>query len=187
MEFFENMDMLLRTFWYVAIPASLVFLVQTIMTFMGADASEGVEADFDSNLDSGDAPFQLFSLRNLINFLLGFSWTGISLYQSIESKGLLIIISLMVGVLFVALFFLVIRQIMKLAEDNSYKIEETLNKMAEVYINIPAERNGKGKIQISVRGSVHEIDAISNTDAYPSGSFVRIVKIENKNLVIVEK
>jgi hypothetical protein len=30
--------------------------------------------------DTGDVelPFEIFTLRNLINFLLGFSWTGIS-------------------------------------------------------------------------------------------------------------
>ncbi|WP_315821886.1 hypothetical protein [Paraflavitalea speifideaquila] len=78
MELLNNLDPLLRIFWFVAIPASVIFLIQTIMTFAGADATDGIDADFDSNLHGTDAPFQLFSLRNLINFLLGFSWTGIS-------------------------------------------------------------------------------------------------------------
>ena len=70
MEILENLDTLLKTFWFVAIPTSLIFIIQTIMTFVGVDSSDGVEADFDGDLGGTDAPFQLFSLRNLINFLL---------------------------------------------------------------------------------------------------------------------
>ena len=122
MEILENLDTLLKTFWFVAIPTSLIFIIQTVMTFMGTDSSDGLQPDFDGDLNGADAPFQLFSLRNLINFLLGFSWTGISFYTTISNKPLLIVLSLVVGVLFVYLFFIIIRQVQKLAEDNSFKI-----------------------------------------------------------------
>ena len=51
MELFENLDALLKTFWFVAIPTSLIFIIQTIMTFMGADSSDGTHADFDGDLN----------------------------------------------------------------------------------------------------------------------------------------
>ena len=35
MEMLENLSPLLKTFWFVAIPASLIFIIQTIMTFIG--------------------------------------------------------------------------------------------------------------------------------------------------------
>ena len=70
MEFFNELDPLLKVFWLVAIPASVIFLIQAIMTFTGSDAMDGTSADFDSNLEGTDTPFQLFSLRNLVNFLL---------------------------------------------------------------------------------------------------------------------
>lgn len=186
MEILENLEPLLKTFWFVAIPASLIFIIQTIMTFAGADASDGLEADFDGDLGGADAPFQLFSLRNLINFLLGFSWTGISFYTTISSKPLLIILSLIVGVLFVYLFFIIIRQVQKLAEDNSFKITNTLNKTAEVYLTIPENKKGKGKIMISVNGAFHELEAMTENDKIQSGSVVKVVRIENNNILIVE-
>lgn len=185
MEIFDAMDSLLKTFWFVAILSSLIFIVQTIMTFIGADASDGIDADFDSNLDGTDAPFQLFSLRNLINFLLGFSWTGISFYNSIHNKIVLIVLSLLIGILFLYLFFLIIKQIQKLAEDNSFKISSTLNKTADVYLTIPENMKGKGKIMISVNGAFHELEAMTENDKILSGSVVKIVRIEN-NILIVE-
>jgi hypothetical protein len=186
MEIFDNLDTLLKTFWFIAIPASLIFIIQTIMTFMGTDSSDGLQADFDGDLSGADAPFQLFSLRNLINFLLGFSWTGISFYTTISNKLLLIGLSLVVGVLFVYLFFLIIRQVQKLAEDNSFKITNTLNKTAEVYLTIPENKKGKGKVMISVNGAYHELEAMTENDRIQSGAVVKVVRIESGNILIVE-
>lgn len=186
MEFLENMTPLLRTFWYIAIPASIIFVVQTIMTFVAADASDGVNADFDSDLSGTDAPFQLFSLRNLINFLLGFSWGGISFYNSISSPALLITVALCMGLLFLFLFFIIIKQVQKLAEDNSFKLTNTINKSAEVYLTIPGHKSGKGKVMISVNGAFHELQAMTENESIQTGAVVKVVKIISEDILIVE-
>ena len=187
MEFFSNLEPLLRTFWFIAIPVSVVFLIQAVMTFVGMDSSDGVEADFDADLDHGDAPFQLFSFRNLTNFLLGFSWTGVSFYQAVDNKVVLVLLAALIGGTFVAAFFFMIQQIQKLAEDNSFRIENTLNQVCAVYLTIPEKKSGRGKVQVSVRGSFHELDAITDNEKIESSTMVRIVRIENSNLVVVEK
>jgi len=187
MEFFSTLDPILRTFWLIALPVSLVFVIQSVMTFMGVDSHDGLNADFDSNFDGVDAPFQLFSFRNLINFMLGFSWTGVSLFYRIDSIIWLIIISFIVGVAFVLLFFLLIQQIQRLAEDNSFKIEDCIGKTGEVYIPIPENKSGKGKVQISVNGSFHELDALSETERIESGTGVLVKEIVSNNILIVEK
>lgn len=186
MEFFTELEPLLRTFWYITIPASVIFIIQTIMTFVGADASDGTSADFDGDYDGTDAPFQLFSFRNLINFLLGFGWSGISFYSFIKSPLLLIVVSLLIGCAFVYMFFIVIKQLMKLSENDTFKLANTLNKNAEVYLTIPANRTGKGKILVSVNGSVHELEAITDGEKINSGAIVRVAKIENENTIVVE-
>lgn len=184
-EFFANMDGTQQFYWYIAIGASVIFIIQTIMTFVGADADTGVDADFDGNLDGGDSPFQLFSLRNLINFLLGFGWAGVSLYNVIENNVLLAIVAFLVGALFIAFFFFIMRALLKLSEDNSFKIEDTIGKTADVYLSIPAAKTGKGKVFISVRGSTHELSAITNSvDEIKNGSLVKVVGIEGDILIV---
>jgi len=187
MDFITSLEPLLKTFWFIAIPTSIIFIIQTIMTFVGADASDGTSADFDGDINDGDAPFQLFSFRNLINFLLGFSWSGISFYNAISSKLLLIIVAVIIGCAFIFLFFLIISQLMKLSEDASFKIINTIDKTAEVYLTIPAEKSGKGKVLVSVGGSVHELEAMTEGELLPSGKLVKVVKIENNQILIVEK
>lgn len=186
MELFDSMDFFLKGFWLVAIPTSLIFIVQTIMTFFGSDTSDGLEADFDGDFDGGDAPFQLFSLRNLINFLLGFSWTGITFYNLIENKFLLTGVAVAIGCLFVYVFFLIIRFLMRLAENNTFKITETIGKTAGVYIPIPENKSGRGKVTLSVRGTFRELDAMTEGERIPSNEMVKIVRVENE-IVFVEK
>ncbi|MBP1663467.1 MAG: hypothetical protein H6Q19_607 [Bacteroidetes bacterium] len=188
MEILHSLEPLLRVFWYIAIPVSIIFIIQAIMTFVGGNSMDGVTADFDSDFSDTDAPFQLFSLRNLINFLLGFSWSGIAFYNIIGSKTLLLILAIVTGIVFVAIFFVIIRQLMRLTEDDSFRIDETLYKTAEVYLTIPGNRIGKGKILISVNGSVRELEAMTDS-AGPilSHTTVKVVKIENKNVLIVAK
>ena len=187
MTFLENYDTLLKALWYMALPVSIFFLLQTIMTFIGLG---GAETDFEGDVegnDSTDATFELFTLRNLINFLLGFSWTGIAFYNRFENKTILIGLATLVGILFVVLFFVLIRQILKLSEDNSFKLTDTIGKNAEVYLTIPENKSGKGKIQISVKGSVHELEAMTaSLEKISSNSMVKVVDIENQ-ILIVEK
>lgn len=179
------MDSAQQFYWYIAIGASVIFIIQTIMTFIGADSDTGVDADFEGDLDGGDSPFQLFSLRNLINFLLGFGWTGASLYGIIENNTILGIVAGLIGILFIAIFFFLMKLLMKLAEDNSFNIEDTIGKTGDVYMNIPAAKSGKGKVFISIKGSTHELSAITaNTEDIKSGSLIKVLAIEGDILVV---
>lgn len=186
LDFLQGMDSLQQAFWWTAIAASLIFVVQTILTLVGSDASDGINADFDGNLDHADAPFQLFSFRNLINFLLGFGWAGVAFFQAISNKTILVLVAGLVGVVFVLLYFVIIKQILKLSEDNTFDINKLVGRTGEVYLNIPEHKSGKGKILISLNGSNHELLAISETDFIASGAIVKVIKVDNQ-ILIVEK
>lgn len=187
MDFFNTLDPLLKVLWFIAIPTSLIFCIQSIMTFAGMDASDGIDADFDSNLNDTEAPFQLFTFRNLIHFFLGFSWSGISFYGVISNKAALVTICTIAGIAFIVVFFLIIKQIQKLAEDNSFRIVSTLQKTGFVYLAIPGKKQGKGKVQVSVNGTVHELDAITENERIETNSPIRVIRVEGSDLVVVER
>lgn len=185
-EFFNSIDYAQRFYVYIAIGASVIFLIQTIMTFIGADSDTGMDADFDGNLDAEAYPFQLFSLRNLINFLLGFGWAGATLYNVIDNSIILAIVAVIIGCFFILIFFIIMKTLMKLSEDNSFDLKSAIGKTGDVYLTIPPERSGKGKVFISVDGSTKELDAITDSDkALANGSLIRIIDIEG-DLLIVE-
>ena len=82
---------------------------------------------------------------------------------------------------------MIIRQVQKLAEDNTFTISSTINHTCSVYLTIPAAKSGKGKIQVSIKGSFQELDAMTEGEKIESGATVKIVKVEGNNLVFVEK
>ena len=183
-----NSDPYLRTFWLIALPVSLIFIIQSIMTFAGMDGGDGVHADFDGDMSGDQVPFQLLSLRNMINFLLGFSWSGISFYGLIQNKLLLVLVSLTVGCVLVGLFFVIMKQISKLAEDNTFKITDCINKSGSIYIPVPADKSGSGKVQISVKGAVHELEAITcSKEKLETGCPVKVIEIVDNKFLMVEK
>ena len=188
-EAFNSLEPLQKFFWIVACSASLVFIIQTIMTFVGL----GTDADIDAGpMDSTADAFEdgtlsgVFSFRNLINFLLGYGWAGALLFDSIEKGWLLQIVAIAVGLAFVLAFVFMFRQVMKLSHDGSFRMQEAVGIKADVYLRIPAARSGRGKVQVSVKGSVHEIDAVTDSDTeIATGGQVEIVEVLGDDLLLV--
>ncbi|MBR4810848.1 MAG: serine protease [Bacteroidaceae bacterium] len=190
MELFNSLEPLQKFFWVIALCASLVFLIQTIMTFVGLGTDADVDAGpMDGSVDSVEdgSLSGVFSFRNLINFLLGYGWAGVLLFDSFEKRLVLQLVAIAVGLVFVLAFVFMFRQVMKLSHDGSFKMQEAVGLKADVYLRIPAARSGRGKVQVSVKGSVHEIDAMTdNTEEIATGGQVKIVKVLGDDLLLVE-
>ena len=184
MEWFNSLDPSLRIYWGIAIIASVIFIIQTVISLIGGDVFDDV--DFDTDSSSGGVS-HYFSARNLINFLLGVGWGGVCFYNTISSKTLLMFIAVVCGIIFVLIFFFLIKILLKLSKDNTFRLVETLDKTADVYLTIPEKKSGKGKIQISVRGSFHELNAITAGEKISTGCKVRVVEIIDNNVVVVER
>ena len=184
MEWFNSLDPSLKIYWGIAIIASLFFVIQTIVSLFGGDMFDDVDFDTDGDA-SGVSHF--FSVRNLVNFLLGTGWGGVCFYNTISSKTFLMFIAVLCGIFFVLIFFFLVKILLKLSKNNTFRLIETLEKTADVYLPIPENKSGKGKIQISVRGSFHEIDAITAGEKIATGAKVRVVEIIDNQAVLVEK
>jgi hypothetical protein len=186
MEWFNSLDSLLKVYWIIAGVASLIFVIQMILTFAGIDSSDGLSVDVDGDVEAS-GPFQFFSLRNLINFLLGYGWGGICFYDTFASKIWVNVFAFLTGCLFFLLFFLIIKQILKLNCDNTFQIKDTLGGTAEVYLTIPGEKSGTGKIQISIKGAFHEINARTEGEKISTGDKVTVIEIIDNQTVLVTK
>ena len=190
MELFNSLEPLQKFFWVIALCASLVFLIQTIMTFVGLGTDADVDAGpMDGSVDSVEdgSLSGVFSFRNLINFLLGYGWAGVLLFDSFEKRLVLQLVAIAVGLVFVLAFVFMFRQVMKLSHDGSFKMQEAVGLKADVYLRIPAARSGRGKVQVSVKGSVHEIDAVTDNETeIATGGQVEIVEVLGDDLLLVK-
>ena len=205
---YSSLDGTMQVFWGCAIAASIVFVIQNALMLLGlgdmdSDVDADVSTDFDVHADAdtdvssghtghegtlGSAGiFSLFTLRNFINFFLGFGWGGISFAPVIQSRTLLVLTAIVSGLFFVTVFVFLFRALMKLEKNGNFKIQDCVGHTASVYLRIPARREAAGKVQVSINGSVHEINAFTDGDFLPTGSRVKIVEIIDSGSLLVEK
>ncbi len=186
-----SLDPFMQTLWGIAIVASAVFIIQSIMTFVGMDSETNFDGDFDGNMSADGAgestPFQLFTFRNLINFMLGFSWTAIALRASTESTSLMLVGGVVVGVLLVCAVMYLFKWMSGMQQSGTIEPEALVGCKGSVYLTIPAGRTGEGKVQITVRSAIREYNAMTDGDRLPNEAPIRVVAVLNGHTVLVEK
>ena len=179
-----GLSLVMKILWGVTLTASLVFIIQSILTFLGADADSTFDVDVDSSLDGSDLSnidggSNLYTFRNFVNFLLGFGWSAILLQRSITSTPLLIFVSVLIGLALVAAVMYMFKWLAGMQQSGNIDIE-TAAKGCEgkVYLTIPGERAGAGR----------EYNAITDSgEPLRTGTPIRVVDVVNANTVLVEQ
>jgi len=122
---FENwwqaMELAEKIYWCIAVPFSVVFIIQLIMTLIGGDFEAGAstgDADVAVDSDAGIG-FQFISIKNIVGFFTIFGWTGIACSVGGLSVILSLVIALAAGLLMMLIMALLIYYLSKLAEDGS--------------------------------------------------------------------
>ncbi|MDR2010147.1 MAG: serine protease [Bacteroidales bacterium] len=185
----SSMETLEQIYWAIAIPFSIIFLIQLIMTIIGGigdtDLDNTGSSDLEIETDDGIG-FQFISLKNLIGFFTIFSWTGIACLDAGLNNWLCIVISIIAGLLMMIIMASIFYYMGKLVENGSMKIESAIGKTAQVYLRIPAKNAGIGKVQVNING-IKTLDAINNSsEEIKTGSIVKITGVNPGNILIVE-
>lgn len=195
-EWWNSLDVMMKVLWTITLTSSLVFVIQTIMTFLGADTDgdfdTGVDVDVDVDADADANEMgtgtSLLTFRNFVNFFLGFGWTAVLLHDQIRSTGLLMLVSIIVGVILVALVMLLFKWLGSMQQSGNINLfESAVDCQGSVYLTIPGERAGTGKVQISINDSVREYSALTDGPALRTGTRVRVVDVVNASTVLVEE
>lgn len=188
-----GLSLVMKILWGVTLTASLIFIIQSILTFIGADADSNFDVDVDTSMDGSDLSnidggSNLYTFRNFINFLLGFGWSAILLQESITSVPVLIIVSVIIGVALVAAVMYLFKWLAGMQQSGNIDVEKVARGCeGTVYLTIPAAQGGEGKVQISISGSVREYNAVTdNEEDLKTGVAIRVVDVVNSHTVLVE-
>ena len=192
-----GLSVAMKVLWGITLGASLIFIIQTVLTFLGADAdATGLDgADFDTSVSdaAGDADLgggsNLYTFRNLINFLLGFGWSVILLEEAIPSVGLRLIVAVAVGVLLVALVMYLFRLLGKMQQSGNIDVySSAVGCEGTCYLTIPQNRSGEGKVQISIGGAVRYYNAQTEDDSpITTGTPIKVVDVVNSITLLVTR
>lgn len=182
----DSMDFFMKSVWCITLFASLVFIIQTILTFAGMDSDGGMDVEADGFLHGKSMPFQLFTFRNFINFFLGLGWSLITFENTFDSPVAWVLVSTLIGLLLVAAVMMIFRFMSKMEQSGTIDIKNAVGCKGNVYLKIPAGKEGEGKIQISIQGAIREYNAMTTGEELKTGSPVRVTEVINGNTLMVE-
>lgn len=189
-----SLSLVMKVLWGVTLAASLIFLIQSILTFVGADVDSDFDVDVDTSMDGSDLSnieggSNLYTFRNFVNFILGFGWSIILLEEAIPSVTLRILVSVGVGVALVALVMWLFKWLASMQQSGNINLQKSAAGCeGKVYLTIPAARSGAGKVQITIAGAVREYDALTESQTpLKTGLPIRVVDALDANTLLVEE
>ncbi len=190
-EWWEGLSTFAMIYWIITLPASLVFVLQLILTFVGADADhDGLDAIGDADLsvesDAGIG-FQFISIKNFVAFFTVFGWSGLACIYGELPVFTTLLVSTASGLLMMVLMASIYYFMGKLTESGTLTMDKAIGKTASVYLFIPPRRKALGKVQIQLQG-YRTLDAMTDEEEQiPTGSIVQVVGVINNDILLVKK
>lgn len=198
-EWWNTLSALQHMFLYAAIPFTLILIIQAILTIVGLGGHDtDVDTDMDANTDidvgsdvdaheasESVAGFRFFTIRGLVAFFCIFGWTGYALSGTSLGTALIILISVAAGLLAMLLIGLMFYAMMHMQASGNLVYSNAIGKDAEVYIPIPAQRTGRGKVMVEFQQQLVEAEAITDDEQkIPTGTSVRVVGKTGSTLIV---
>ena len=183
---------------WCAVGAGTLFAAQTVMTLIGLgetdmdldvgdlDLDLDLDVDMDVELDGGgdfhpssatDARFVgWMSVKAIVSGICIFGLAGLAASKSL-APAQTSFIALIAGGATMYLVGWLIHSMHRLQSDGSAKVESSLGTVGSVYLTIPKNNSGLGKVSVEVQGRTMEYEAVTDGDALPTGTQVEIVRV----------
>ncbi len=197
-EWWNSMSLAAQIFACMAIPATLLLVIQTVMMFFGfgdeGDASgDGIGSDdLDVDIDIDDASgfdgLRIFTLRGIIAFFVVFGWVGVAMESGSCPLYATIPVATVSGFAIMLVLAWLFRAIMKLRNDGNTDNRNAIGVSGKVQLTIPPSRRGEGKVFVMLQGSYVERNAVTDEEeAIPTGAEVVVIGVSGQTDLVVKK
>ena len=171
-------DPLRSTLLCVAVPATVIMILQTVMIFIGMAGHSDVDMPDDNGIDGvfgndspdapdvhlGDSGLRIFTVRGMVAFFAVGGWAGLSALSLSGSTAAAIITAFIAGTLALLLVAWFFKWAASLNENGTLQMESAVGKVGEVYITVPPEMSGTGKVNVIIQGRMTEAEAMTDSD-----------------------
>ena len=204
----DSLTLMERILACIAVPATLMLVIQTILSLIGIGGEHDMDYDSDNDInhdvghdvhaesshdghehnhEHGNEGLKLFTLRGIVAFLAVSGWGALAISRSghpwFTAMGLGFIMGLIAMLLVAAVLklFVVMQSNGALDMDNAVGLDGT------VYLTVPAE--GQGKVSVILQERLSEFDAVSeNGEEIKTGTEVTITGLtEDNRLIVIRK
>lgn len=201
-----SLSLMHQIFYLMAIPATILLVLQTILLLFGVGSGHDADAphdiggdstgDYDADGDfapehdmAGDqgaaheAGLRVLTVRGIVAFLAMAGWVGAASLDMGAHPVAALLLSLAAGVGAMFLVAWLLRASLKLQQSGNLDLANAVGLTGEVYIPIAA--GGKGKVTLVVQERFVEMDAICPERALRTGEPVKVTGITESHVLIV--
>lgn len=205
-EWWNSLGLASQILYCIAIPATLVLLIQTVLMFFGVDdsADGDVEIDApDTDIDDGifgedgitDASdisglesLHIFTVRGIIAFFVIFGWVGIVMQSADINLLITLPAATICGFAMMVVIAYLFKAVMRLKSNGAADNRNAVGTAGKVYLTIPPSRSGEGKVNIMLQGAYVERSAVTDeTDSIPTGCEIIVVGVSGQTSLVVKR
>ncbi|MDR1494215.1 MAG: hypothetical protein LBT05_16055 [Planctomycetaceae bacterium] len=188
--------MLFQVFLFCAILGGIVLVIQTVLTLFGLGGNSDMDFDWEVNVDADGGIdhahnsdfhfFRIISLRTLVAGITFFGLAGCGTYAGTKNNLISSLAAIVAGTIAVILVYRLYRWIDSYRFSGNVTVETLVGAVGTVYVRIPPEGKGAGKVLVTQQNRTMEYEAISNNPKeLQSGTQIAVVKILSPSVVEV--
>ena len=178
-----------------------ILLIQFALTLIGLgadtldfDTPDGVDADVDFDTDTdvdihhvdSSWMFGVLSFRTIVAALAFFGLGGLAAGSAEASTPMVLVVAVAAGVAAMFAVYWMMRGLMSLRSEGTARVQRAVGGHGTVYVTIPAEESGPGKIQINLQGRTMEYQALTSGHALTPGTKVVVTEVLTSDTVEVK-
>ncbi len=175
-----------------------VLAVQVVLQLIGLGGDEVGDFDHAGDVDHvgdiGDADggesnlfFGVLSLKTLTAFIAFFGLAGLAAGRlGITNQGLTVLLAGVAGICAGAVVVVLMRLLVGLQSSGTARLEDAVGRTAKVYLVVPGQMKGRGKITVDVGGREMELSAVTPGEEIPTGAMVEVTRrVEGETFEII--
>lgn len=217
LEWWNSLEFAAQIFYCIAIPSTLILLIQTVLLFLGIGEDGDGDAIFDGISGAGSADdipdvpdvdegvfdahpvsdthdlsgldgLRIFTVRGVIAFLVVFGWVGGVMAGADVALWITVPVATVCGLTMMITLAYLFRSIMRLRSDGNADNRNAIGTSGKVHLTIPPERTGEGKVHLMLQGALVERDAVTDEkEAIPTGSEIVVQMVSGQTTLVVRR
>jgi hypothetical protein len=164
-----------------------ILLVQLLLGVLGV-VHDGLDAHHDGDAGHGEGASEGLNLLSVRALSAGFGFFGVGGLAGLATGfGLLAALPIGIALGLAAMIgtALVTRWMLTLEDDGSVSIHGAVGTTGTVYLAIPGERQGTGKVLLTLQNRTVEYQAVTSRGALPTGASILVVDVVGPDTVDV--
>ena len=193
-----------------ALLGTMVFLIKLGLMALGAGADADVDVPHDVDIphdvdvphdidvqadahdalghDDSTAAFTYLSIQGIAAFVMGFGWGGLIGLRTFRWELLSsVVLAVAFGAFLMWLLGILLRAVYSLQQSGNIRIADTVGCEGVVYTNIPGAGEGRGSVRVVIDDRARIYNAVTEGEALPTKSRVRVTQANRDNSVTVVK